>query len=251
MVEKTETAAIQCYVEYNFSTEFLNIALDGGVMQSDKSLKLNIGAGITYIPGFVNIDVTDRADTCLDLNHERLPFDDNSVDLIFTNHTIEHLHGYLHAIGEMHRVLRHGGELLVGVPYVTLTEFNLVNPYHKQHFNEFSFDFFDPEHMLGSAAESSGVMFHKVCHRFHYMPEFINEPPDKKEWYRRHCFNVVREITFGVMAIKDKDKPLPIDKDTSQRLLHKYDECMAARVPYDRLDCNHRINSGASADTSV
>jgi ubiquinone/menaquinone biosynthesis C-methylase UbiE len=201
-------------------------------MQTDGTLKLNIGAGLTFIPGFVNIDVTDKGDICLDLNHERFPFDDNSVDLIFTNHTIEHLDKYLHAIGEIHRVLKHGGELLVGVPYVTLTEFNLVNPYHKQHFNEFSFDFFDPERLLGSAAESGGVLFRKVCHRFHYMQEFANESPEKKEWYRRHCFNVVREITFGVMAIKDLNKPLPIGKDTGERLLRKYDECMAARVPH-------------------
>ena len=57
---------------------------------------------------------------------------------------------------------------------MTLTEFNLVNPYHKQHFNEFSFDFFDPQRLLGSAAESGGVMFRRVCHRFHYLPEFAN-----------------------------------------------------------------------------
>ena len=201
-------------------------------MQSNGSVRLNIGAGVTFIPGFVNVDITDRGDICLDLNHERLPFDDNSIDLIFSNHTIEHLTGYLHAIGEIHRVLKHGGELLVGVPYVTLTEYNLVNPYHKQHFNEFSFDFFDPQRLLGSAAESGGVMFCKVCHRFHYMPEFANEPPEKLEWYRRHCFNVVREIVFGVMAIKDINKPLPIQTDTAQRLMRQYDECMAARVPH-------------------
>jgi ubiquinone/menaquinone biosynthesis C-methylase UbiE len=201
-------------------------------MQTDGTLKLNIGAGVTFIPGFVNIDVTDKGDICLNLNHDRLPFEDNSVDLIFTNHTIEHFDKYLHAISEIHRVLKHGGELLVGVPYVTLTEFNLVNPYHKQHFNEFSFDFFDPDRLLGSAAESGGVLFRKVCHRFHYMQEFANEPPEKKEWYRRHCFNVVREITFGVMAIKDINKPLPIENDTAERLLRKYDECMAARVPH-------------------
>lgn len=199
-------------------------------MQSNGLVRLNIGAGVSFIPGFVNIDITDRGDICLDLNRERLPFEDNSVDLIFTNHTIEHLDGYLHAIGEIHRVLKHGGELLVGVPYVTLTEFNLVNPYHKQHFNEFSFDFFDPERLLGSAAESGGVMFRKVCHRFHYLPEFANEPPEKQEWFRRHCFNVVREIILCVMAIKDVNRPLPIQADTAQRLMRQYDECLAARV---------------------
>ena len=43
-------------------------------MQSNGSVRLNIGAGVTFIPGFVNVDITDRGDICLDLNHERLPF---------------------------------------------------------------------------------------------------------------------------------------------------------------------------------
>jgi SAM-dependent methyltransferase len=201
-------------------------------MLSNDLVKLNIGAGVTFIPGFVNIDVTPRGDIQLDLNHERLPFEDGSVDLVFSNHTLEHLDDYLHGIGEIHRVLKHGGELLVGVPYVTLTEFNLVNPYHRQHFNEFSFDFFDPQRLLGSAAEGGAVMFRKICHRFHYLPEFENESPEKQEWYRRHWFNVVREIDVGVLAIKDRTRPLPIEPDTAQRLMRQYDECMAARVPH-------------------
>ena len=195
-------------------------------------LKLNIGAGMSYIPGFANVDVSTRANVTLDLNRDRLPFDDNSVELVFSNHTLEHLTDYLFALSEIHRVLRHAGQLLVGVPYVTLTEFNLVNPYHKQHFNEYSFDFFDPERLKGSAAEDDGIVFRKVCHRFHYSDEFASDPPERLQWFRRHCFNVVREIDFGILAIKDPNSPLPIEPDTGQQLLKTYDECMAARVPY-------------------
>jgi hypothetical protein len=111
-------------------------------------------------------------------------------------------------------VLKHGGKLLVRVPYVTLTEFNLVNPYHKQHFNEFSFDFFDPERLLARRPRAEGS-----CSD---MPEFANEPPEKKEWHRRHCFNVVREIMYGVMAIRDLSRPLPVDADTPKRLMRRY-----------------------------
>jgi hypothetical protein len=152
------------------------------------------------------------------------------------------------ARGGLIRKHQHGGELLVGVPYLTLTEFNLVNPYHKQYFNEYSFDFFDPARLLGSAAESGGVMFRRICRRFHYMPEFINEPPEKQEWYRRHCFNVVREIVFGVMAIKDPNIPLPVDADTPQRLMRRYDECMAARVPHKKLAPNVEADTSSGMD---
>ena len=200
---------------------------------SETAKQLNIGAGVTYIPGFVNIDISKRAEVTLDLNTEPLPFDDNSVDLVFSNHTLEHLTNYLYAMGEIHRVLKHGGQLLVTVPYVTLTEYNLVNPYHKQHFNEYSFDFFDPDRLLGSAAEQGTICFRKICHRFLYLPEFAKEPPEKKEWYRRHCFNVVREITFGVLAIKDRDTPLPVTERTGEQLMQRHDACLQARVAYD------------------
>src|SRR5437868_2623834 len=94
------------------------------------AIQLNIGAGQTYLPGFCNIDIDTKADIQLDLSNDRLPFDNDSVSLIFSYHTIEHIPNYLFALGEIHRVLQHDGVLLFGLPYVTLTEFNLVNPYH-------------------------------------------------------------------------------------------------------------------------
>lgn len=76
-------------------------------------------------------------------------------------------------------------------------------------------------------------MFKKVCHRFHYLSEFAKDPPEKREWYRRHCFNVVSEIVFGALAIKQPNVPLAIQPDTGEQLLNEYDDCMAARRPYE------------------
>ncbi len=194
--------------------------------------RLNIGAGVSYLPGFTNIDVSSRADLQLDLNSDRLPFDNDSVELIFTYHCLEHLDDYLFALGEIHRVLQHQGHLLVGVPYVTLTEFNLVNPYHRQNFNEYSFDFFDPAKLKDSAAEENEILFQKAFHRFHYLPEFAKKPPDRQEWARRHLFNVVRSIDFGLVAIKDQNTPASADKKLSDEMISKFDDLLASRVAY-------------------
>lgn len=196
------------------------------------TVRLNIGAGRTYLPGFQNIDLSERADISLDLNTDRLPFEDNSVDLVFSYHALEHLDRYLFALGEIHRVLKHGSPLLAGVPYVTLTEYNLVNPYHRQHFNEFSFDFFDPGKLKGSAIEANDTLLTKVFHRFHYMEEFADQPPEQLDWARRHLFNVVRKIDFGVVAIKDPERPFTIDEEFATSLIELFDECLANRVPY-------------------
>ena len=201
-------------------------------MQDAKRIALNIGAGRTYIPGFINIDISTKADIALDLGKDRLPFEDNSVDLIFSYHTLEHVADFLFALSEIHRVLKHGGPFLVGLPYVTLTEYNLVNPYHLHHFNEFSFDFFDTRKLKGSAVEANQVLFHKVFHRFHYMGVFNVVPPPFRSWCRRHLFNVVRKIDFGLVSVKRTDGSLP--SFTKQQLQQDFDNYLRSRTPYKK-----------------
>ena len=69
--------------------------------------RLNVGAGSTYIPGFINIDISKRAEVQVDVGISALPFHENSVDLVFSYHTLEHILDYLFALGEIHRVLKH------------------------------------------------------------------------------------------------------------------------------------------------
>ncbi len=197
-----------------------------------QNLKLNIGAGKTFLPGFVNIDRSSKADISLDLNRDRLPFEDSSAGIIFSYHALEHVDNYLFCLGEIYRVLKHGGIFLVGVPYLTLTEYNLVNPYHKNHFNEYSFDFFDPDKLKGSAGEENPVVFKKIFHRFHYMREFRFCPFLIRDWCRRHLLNVVNKIDFGLIAIKNKETILTLPK-LKQESIRMYDELLSSRKKYE------------------
>ncbi len=196
----------------------------------EKEIRVNIGAGQTYLPGFVNVDISSRADISVDLGREPLPFPDNSVSLIFSYHTLEHIDDYLFALSEIHRVLRHGGRLLLGLPYVTLTEYHLVNPYHRHNFNEYSFDFFDPDSLKNSAAETNAIRFSHVYHRFHYMGGFKYLPSPLRSWCRRHLFNVVREIEFGLAAVKT-DEALPIVERVEWEA--EFQACLAKRRQYE------------------
>jgi SAM-dependent methyltransferase len=192
-------------------------------------LKLHIGCGNTALDGFVNIDILPGCDISLDLNKDRLPFDDNSADVVFSHHALEHFDNYLFALEEIWRVLRHGGRFLLQVPYVTLTEYNLVNPYHKNYFNEFSFDFFEVGKLKGSANEASRVLFKKVFHRFHYMPEFADKAEPELTFCRRHYFNVVRAIDFGLYAIKPPLTMIEVPKDAEASAKKEMEECYKSR----------------------
>ena len=202
-------------------------------MSKCQHIKLNIGAGKTRIPEFINIDISERADLKIDVSRDRLPFEDNSVDLVFSYHTLEHVTNYLFALSEIFRVLKHGGVFLVGVPYVSLTKYNLVNPYHLHNFNEYSFDFFDPRRLKGSAVEGNEIVFRKVFHRYHYMGLFNVVPPPIRGWCRRHLLNVVKKIDFGLVAIKDADVPIREAVHIAQSHRRQFDTCMRLRVTYD------------------
>lgn len=148
----------------------------GVYMQNKKIVKLNIGAWQTYILGFINLDISPTADISVNLNKDKLSFDDSSVDLIVSYRTLEHIPEYLFD-SECYRVLKNGGIFLLGLPYVSLTEYHLVNPYHFHNFNEYSFDFFDENQLKGSAAEENRIAFKKIFHRFHYIGIFNIIPP--------------------------------------------------------------------------
>ena len=81
-------------------------------------MKLHLGCGANYIPGWLNIDLdSPTADRHADLRRP-LPFSDDTVDLIFNEHFVEHITRDEGAafFKECRRVLQHGGVLRVSTP---------------------------------------------------------------------------------------------------------------------------------------
>jgi SAM-dependent methyltransferase len=148
---------------------------------------------------------------------------------------LEHVPDYLFALGEIHRVLEHDGELLLSLPYATLTENHMVNPYHLHNFTERSFDFFDPLLLKGSAAEDGEIMFRTVCVRYTYMGYFGFAPRWLRVWARKHLLNVVRQFDIALVAIKDPSRPLDTGSERARRLEARIVELKQKRTPYPRV----------------
>lgn len=76
-------------------------------------VKLNIGGGKGHpkLPGWTIVDLRDSADLRLNIASEALPFADNSVDVIFTSHTLEHIapQSLPFVLDEFYRVIKPGG----------------------------------------------------------------------------------------------------------------------------------------------
>ena len=82
-------------------------------------LKLHLGCGDKYIPGFIHIDISDAPHIDLKCDISRLDnFEENSVDLIYASHVLEHFgrHEYTNVLTEWYRILKPDGELRIAVP---------------------------------------------------------------------------------------------------------------------------------------
>src|SRR5215469_10745825 len=80
--------------------------------------RLNLACGPNRKEGWINIDLIDTADLKLDLR-ERLPFSDESVEVIYNEHFFEHLNYPSEVqsfLRECYRVLVPGGSFSVSVP---------------------------------------------------------------------------------------------------------------------------------------
>jgi len=110
--------------------------------------KLNLGCGRLTFPDFMNLDImpfndgkNDLVHIVIDIEKERLPYEDNSIEEIKADNVFEHLgNGFIFALNECHRVLKKDGKLIGCVP-IAGTDLDFRDITHKRHFTRHSFDY--------------------------------------------------------------------------------------------------------------
>lgn len=88
-------------------------------MSEGMSVKLDISGGdAPYGHGFVNVDIRKLSSVDLVADARLLPIRTGTIDEIFSCGTVEHfnLNDARRVLAEMHRVLRPGGKLVIGIP---------------------------------------------------------------------------------------------------------------------------------------
>ena len=113
-------------------------------VESKKPLMLDIGCGQNKIinPHYevIGIDIWENSDADLNISAYELPFEDESIDLIYTRHFFEHF-SYdvsINLFNEFYRVLRHKSNLEIIVPHVSCIS-AFQDPTHKAFFTKRSF----------------------------------------------------------------------------------------------------------------
>ena len=103
--------------------------------------KVNIGCGEDFSEDLIGIDMYDYGQQhILDVEKDPLPFDDDSIDKILANHSVEHFRDCQFIFNEAWRVLRKGGEFEIKVPNFMWQ--GAHKPVHFQHCTLSWFDWF-------------------------------------------------------------------------------------------------------------
>lgn len=111
--------------------------------------KLDLGGGRLKKTSYINLDITgfvdnggvQKVDIVIDIEKEKLPFDDKGIIEILADNIFEHLgDGFIFALNECHRVLSEGGILKGCVPVAGTPE-DFKDITHKRHFTMGSFGY--------------------------------------------------------------------------------------------------------------
>lgn len=93
--------------------------LAGGGTEAQRPLRLHLGCGARFLPGYVHVDLADHPHIDYQQRVDQLPmFQDDSVETIYASHVLEYF-DRLEASGvlrEWCRVLKPGGILRLAVP---------------------------------------------------------------------------------------------------------------------------------------
>ena len=114
-------------------------------MQSNKKIWVDLGCGKAKPEGYFGIDLRKMVgvDHVMDLGKDKLPFEDDSVDLLRALHILEHFYPeqLFYCMEECWRVLKPKGKIHIQVPKAG-THAYYLNPDHKIQFVEDTFGFF-------------------------------------------------------------------------------------------------------------
>ena len=107
-------------------------------------MKLNIGCGNKTVEGYVGVDKyqCDAADYVCDVENERLPFDDASVEAVIMDNVVEHFQDIPKVISELVRVCWVLALFTIITPHFTSMS-SWIDPTHVHHLSYFSFDHFE------------------------------------------------------------------------------------------------------------
>lgn len=148
-------------LEKLFNSSSLSILKERG--RAD-GLCVDLGCGSNKRRGFIGVDIADGegVDHVINFETGRLPFEDSSVDYIFSNHSFEHICSPQNVLREIVRVCKHGAIVEIWTPYLKSNDAFLLG--HHSFYNE--------------------NIWKHICYEYHDF--YFQDAPGRFNWRETH-----------------------------------------------------------------
>ncbi|WP_407306649.1 class I SAM-dependent methyltransferase [Desulfosporosinus sp. SB140] len=187
-------------------------------------IKVEIGCGKTKTDGYIGIDrfPLQGVDIVADVD-KGLPFDNDSVDVIYASHSLEHMENLQNVMEEIYRVCKNKAIVQILAPYSN-TSLDQANYYHKIVFNEDTLrlctsyptslvdfeEYYCPHSPIWGLADSdnSGVemQLEPLKIEFFYYKEYRHLTQEQKRHARKALHNVCDQL-FYVLVVNKSNQP--------------------------------------------
>lgn len=158
---------------------------------------LDIGCGEHKKPGSFGLDRRKYKGVNLICDFEKgLPCKDNTVDLIYLSHILEHIKDLIFFMEEIYRITKNGAKILVTVPYYT-SKGAFRDPTHFRFVTEDTFEYFQAPTDYGI---KTNFKIKKIDFQFKHSIKYF--PKSIRDFCRKHFLNVVDEMTVILRTIK-------------------------------------------------
>lgn len=179
---------------------------------SGEKVFIDLGCGKRKRDGYIGVDTVMSEGTDIVCNlAEGLPFEDNSVDGIWSGFFVEHIQDTIFLFKEIYRVCRENAIVEFQVPYYqSVTQYK--DPTHKAMIMPEKLRYFTEDKWYGSDYNIN-TNFKLIDIKYHYMPPF-SFLASKKIFFlwpvtypmvifaRRFLWNVVHSITLKLQVLK-------------------------------------------------
>ena len=179
-------------------------------------LKIDLGCGSSKRPGYIGVDTVagDSVDHVINIQNERLPFADRSVDEIYSSHCFEHIDNFSLTFREISRVAKEGALLEFWTPHAWSDEGFIYD--HVTHFT--ALHYLHPGKVFPEVwkQEMTGAYWH--LEEIRYMIERSALSTLARTFVRldfalKHMHNISREF-YARMRVSHVSPP---DPDSSPR----------------------------------
>lgn len=156
----------------------------------------------------VDIDKASHADIILDLNTQKLPFDNDYFDIVIISETLEHLYNIKFVIDEVRRVVKKNGYIFISTPFLfpehghPFDFFRYTEYFYRQISEEYNFKIIE----IKKATTILGSWFFITNIIIFYLINKINIPliiiPFRLIFFINNCLGYLIDSILNVLSKK-------------------------------------------------